>query len=283
MIRLFRFLVFLFAFLFSCSAFSQDENKAQLPQMLLNADYRIPVSKASINRCGKGLMLEAQIGFGKQTKFYLLGGFVTQGKLSNGKFTSEFAEDYNHDLNTGSTSGRDSAGLVIFGDDMNRMHGWAFPLPSYHEGYHESIFYFGLTIALPKKLPVLKFYHGVVRGTGSSDSPSIIYSPCAEGYTNDGANHFTSRPLTWGASVTFRHPLFWIKSVSNTYLDFLTLSFYYEARDFSRTKYQFRDGCSMDSAKLYLRDFTSAAFIGKYKNEIQFGFRIGIMISEEDM
>lgn len=283
MIRRFRFLPLLIAILFALPVFSQDEEEVRPPRILLNADYRIPVSKASINRCGKGLMLEAQIGFGKQTRFYLLGGFVTQGKLSNGKFTREFAEDYNQNLNASSVSGRDSLGLVLFGEDLNRMHGWAFPLPYSHEGYHESIFYFGLTIALPKKLPVLKLYHGVVRGTGLSDSLSGISSACSEGYINDGAHHFTSRPLTWGASLTFRKPVFWLKSSSKSFLDLLTLSFYYESRDFSRTKYYLRDACSQESSKMYLRDFLPAEFTGKYKNEIQFGFRIGIMISEEDM
>lgn len=251
---------------------------------MLNADYRIPVGKASINRCGKGLVLEGQIGFGKRTKFYLLGGYATQGKLSSGKFTQGFADDFNQNLNTANLAGRDSAGLEIFSDDMYGMRGWAFPLPPYHEGYHEGIFYFGLTIALPKKLPVLKIYHGVVRGTGTSESPAIVYSPCAEGYTNDGANHFTRRPLNWGATLTFRDPFFFIKNEKiSDFSELFTISFYYEARDFSKAKYFFRDGCAQESSVLYFRDFTSVEFMNKYKNEIQFGFRIGMMIDDENL
>jgi hypothetical protein len=278
--------IVLFTFLFLTSFFCRAQVFKDIGNPFFGEiNYRVPVNKNKINNSGEGLGAELNIGFVHESILSIYGGWAFQGKFWPSKFNSEFATDYANDLQLNGRAGIDSAGLTVLKEDMRTMHSIAPPF-FYHDGFHESSFYFGICFKSPnKKIPMVKIYHGVNRGVGTSESATIVYSPCASGgYTNDGANHFFMRPLVWGVNVCFRNPFWFLNVVKKDNFENLknaTLSFYYEENDFSQTRYFFINGCAQQSSKMKLADFMTADFNQKYKYDVRFGFKIGFLIIDE--
>lgn len=282
--------IFLFVLLFFSSilCFSQVNDSLRKETGILqrishaffwHLDYRVPVNKSIVNKAGHGLTVELNIGLDKKKNISVYGGWAFAGKLWDGKFNEQFASDFDNSLEFNGSTGIDSSALAMVKNDFHTMHGAAIPLPYIHDGYHEFSFYFGICF-MPKnnKIPILKIYHGITRGVGTSPSNWTQTVSCPNG-TNDGANYYFKRPLVWGANLCFRNPLRFLSvTKQHDYLQKITLSIYYELNDFSKSTLYYISYCGDHSGKIKLADFTSADFTSKYKTDVRFGFKIGFLI-----
>lgn len=271
------FLVLSFSFSFS---FSQDKGGLDLGKIFyMNFDYRIPVNKQKISNAGHGFSMELNLGFGKKKIISVFGGWLFTDKLWGNTYKKEFADDFEQNLQLGNYAGIDSAGLVQLRNDFHYLNQWALPLGSYHEGFHDRNFYYGITIMLPnKKFPIIKIYRGQTTTKGGTD-----YIPCPSGdYGADLGMHYLTRPLVWGASVSFCNVLWWYKKYKETELQQnVTISFYYEVNDYSKTIFTYFNGCT-NTSTMNLVDITNSNFVSKYKNEVRFGFKIGFLLLQEN-
>ncbi len=234
-------------------------------------DYRLPVNDNRINSSNHGINVELSLSvskfFSKNDWVSIFGGWGCKDRLWLTEFNSKFAQDYDVHSNTAGFNGIEASGLSRLQADFHSLKQREIPLPSYHSGFHEMNLYYGLIITPPNpKLPVLKIYTGYTKTVGGVDRV------CTEG--GEFAFHRIKRPLTFGVNLCQRDVLRLLGLADE---GFISISLYYELSNFSQATYQYYDGCDQ-TRKIPFSEMVDDEFLAKYKNDIRFGFKVGVWL-----
>lgn len=249
----------------------------------ISVGYRMPVNKNSIHQSGHGIAWDFYFfplknDAERKVNFAILGGWTWKDRLWNNKFNKDFASNYKSNLNRTDFSGLDSLGVARLANEIEGYHGWEIPLPSYHNGIHERSFYAGFQFFIEGGIrSSFKFYVGNKVSVAGIDYDSLCVSPgSSNSLTSEFGYFYFKRPLFFGGEISlqpfsniFKNEKFNWKQVS--------VSFFYEYADFTKSKFKYHSGCETTDYIPFDRILPSD-ILSRYKKDVRFGLRLGIFL-----
>jgi hypothetical protein len=264
------FRTFLFILLLQNFCWSQCQTNRLL---LFTAGYRLPVTKPMIINSGQGLYVEAGINplwfAAKKIGFGVFGGYALKDNFWNTSFNSQFVSDYDAAVNTERHYSTLDSALIATSRQLFAAKKTNTQAGCGTNSFHNYSLYYGILFKVPMRAGVyVKLY------TGSTRSH---YRGTTE-ITTKGNNNIQFRRKMYGGELMLRDPLalvFKSKRYHPSLVNF-GIGMYYEFIDMYTASLFFSDGDQR--AIIALKQFTSSAFISKYRCEQLYGFKLSYSV-----